>query len=256
MFKTNSRVIYRSTFLFTVIIAGGLFTPFFQKGHIPRQSPGAKMIQWWHKHVLKSLGIKLHVHGTPIDSATLFVSNHLSWLDIHLIGSHLPVHFLSKAEVRDWPVFGWLASKAGTLFIPRGSKTASAQANNIMQQTLLDDRHVVLFPEATTSDGNIKRFHSRLMQSAIDAQCLIQPVAIYYPDSCGNAVHKAVLYAGNTTFMQSAKNVMTTKGLIAELYFLEPINTQNKTRDELARYAEEQVKVIFNNRESMGNNNQ
>ena len=246
MFKTSSRIIYRSTFLFTVIITGCLLTVFFQKGHMPRQSLSAKMTRWWHKRVLKTLGIKICVHGTPTDSAALFVANHLSWLDIHLIGSHLPVRFLSKAEVKDWPVFGWLASKAGTLYIPRGSKTASAKANNIMQQTLLDDQHVVLFPEATTSDGNIKRFHSRLMQSAIDAQCLVQPVAIRYPDTRGNTVHEAVLYIGNTTFMQSAKNIMATKSLIAELYFLEPINTQNRTRDELARYAEEQVKALFN----------
>ena len=245
MLKT-SRIIYRSTLLFTVIIAGCLFTPFFQKGHMPRQSVGAKLTRWWHKRVLKTLGIKLIVHGTPANSPTLFVANHLSWLDIHLIGSYLPVHFLSKAEVRNWPIFGWLASRAGTLYIPRGSKHASAQANSIMQQTLLDNRHVVLFPEATTSNGNIKRFHSRLMQSAIDAQCLMQPMAICYPDSNGNTVHEAVLYTGKTTFMQSAKNVMASKNIIAELYFLEPIHTQNKSRDELARYAEEQVKALFN----------
>jgi len=245
MIKT-SRIIYRSTFLFTVIITGCLFTPFFQKGHMPRQSLGAKLTCWWHKRVLKSLGMKIRVNGTPADSPTRFVSNHLSWLDIHLIGSHLPVRFLSKAEVKDWPVFGWLASKAGTLYIPRGSKTASAQANSIMQQTLLDDQHVVLFPEATTSDGIIKRFHTRLMKSAIDAQCRIQPIAIRYPDTDGNTVHEAVLYTGDTSFMQSTKNVIATKGLVAELYFLEPINTQNKSRDELARYAEEQVKALFN----------
>lgn len=245
MLKTSSRIIYRSTFLFTVIFAGCLFTVFFQKGHMPRQSLSAKMTRWWHQHVLKSLGIKTHIHGTAIDSATLFVSNHLSWLDIHLIGSHLPVHFLSKAEVKDWPVFGWLASKAGTLYIPRGRKTASIEANSTMQKTLLNDQHVVLFPEATTSDGTIKRFHSRLMQCAIDAQCLIQPIAIRYPDSMNNTVHKSILYTGDTSFTQSIKNVISAKNLIAELYFLEPINTKNKTRDELARYTEEQIKLII-----------
>ena len=244
--KTRIRIIYRSSFLFAIIIAGCLFTVFFQKGHMPRQSRSARITRWWHNRVLGALGIKLSIHGTPVDSASLFVANHLSWLDIHLIGSHLPVRFLSKAEVQNWPIFGWLASRAGTLYIPRGSKTASEQANFIMQQTLLDDQHVVLFPEATTSDGCIKRFHGRLMQSAIDAQCLLQPIAIRYPDSDGNTVHEAVLYTGNTSFMQSAKNVMAAKNIIAELYFLKPIDTQNKNRDELARYAEEQVKTLFN----------
>lgn len=232
--------------MFFVIIAGGLITVFFQQGCMPRQSLGAKLARWWHKQVLNTLGVKTVIHGTPSNSACLFVANHLSWLDIHLIGSHLPVHFLSKAEVKDWLVFGWLASKAGTLYIQRGSKTASEKANNIMQQTLLDDRHVVLFPESTTSDGRIKRFHGRLMQSAIDAKCLVQPVAIRYPDGNGNTVHESVLYTGKTTFLQSAKNVMATKNIIAELHFLSPIDTQNKTRDELARYTEEQVKSLLN----------
>lgn len=243
--NTRSRLLYRGTFLISVIIAGCLLTLFFQKGHMPRDSRSAKITRWWHQRVLRALGIKLSIHGTAADSATLFVANHLSWLDIHLIGSHLPVRFLSKAEVKDWPVFGWLASRAGTLYIPRGSKAASEQANHIMQQTLRDDQHVVLFPEATTSDGNIKHFHGRLMQSAIDAQCLIQPVAIRYPDDAGNGVHAAALYTGNTRFMQSVKNVMSAKNLLAELHFLEPINTQNLSRDELARCAEAQVKNLF-----------
>ena len=244
MFKTSSRIIYRSTFLFTVIITGCLLTVFFQKGHMPRRSLNAKITSWWHKRVLNALGIKLSIHGTPVNDTTLFVANHLSWLDIHLIGSHLPVRFLSKAEVEQWPVLGWLASKAGTLYIPRGNKAASKKANNIMQQTLQDEQHVVLFPEATTSDGNIKRFHSRLMQSAIDAECLVQPVAIRYPDEKGN-MHEAALFIDDMSFMQSIKNIISTKGVVAELFFLEPVDSRNKTRDELARYAEERVKGLF-----------
>ena len=241
---SHSRIIYRSSILFVVVITGCLLTVFFQKGHMPRQGLSAKITRWWHRRVLDSLGIKLSIHGAPADCTTLFVANHLSWLDIHLIGSHLPVRFLSKAEVQNWPVFGWLASKAGTLYIPRGSKAASVEANRIMQQTLQDEQHVVLFPEATTSDGTIKRFHSRLMQSAIDAQCPIQPVAIHYPDENGN-MHAAALYIGDMSFGQSAKNIMATKGLVAELHFLEPVNTQNKSRDELARESEEKVRSVL-----------
>ena len=211
---------------------------------MPRQSLSAKVTCWWHKRILVALGIKISIHGTPSDNTTLFIANHLSWLDIHLIGSHLPVRFLSKAEVKNWPVFGWLASKAGTLYIPRGSKTASIEANKIMQQTLLDEQHVVLFPEATTSDGNIRRFHSRLIQSAIDAECLVQPVAIRYPDENGN-MHEAALFIDDMSFMQSIKNIISTKGVVAELFFLEPVDSRNKTRDELARYAEERVKGMF-----------
>jgi len=137
-----------------------------------------------------------------------------------------------------------LESKAGTFYIPLGNKTASVEANKLMQQTLLDDQHVVLFPEAGTTDGNIKRFHSRLIQSAIDAECLVQPVAIRYPDEKGN-MHEAALFIDDMSFAESAKNIMTTKGMVAELHFLESVDTRGKSRDELARYAEERVKGVF-----------
>ncbi len=238
------RISYRSALLILLIISGSFLTLIVQRGTMPRRGLASHITCWWHQCVLQILGIKVNVCGTAADSATLFVANHLSWLDIHLIGSHIPVRFLSKAEVKDWPLFGWLASRAGTLYIPRGSKSASANANRIMQQTLRDDQHVVLFPEGTTSDGNIKCFHGRLMQSAIDAQCLIQPVAIRYPDSKGNPVDAAVLYTGNTRFMESVKNVMAAKNLTAELHFLEPINPQNMNLMELASYTEERIKKL------------
>lgn len=238
------RISYRSALLILLIILGSLLTLIVQRGTMPRRGLSSHITCWWHQRVLQIFGIKINVYGTAADSATLFVANHFSWLDIHLIGSHLPARFLSKAEVKDWPVFGWLANRAGTLYIPRGRKSASANANRIMQQTLRDDQHVVLFPEGTTSDGNIKRFHGRLMQSAIDAQCLIQPVAIRYPDSKGNPVDAAVLYTGNTRFMESIKNVMAAQNLTAELHFLEPIDSQNMKPEELASHTEEQIKQL------------
>lgn len=238
------RISYRSALLMLLIILGSLLTLIVQRGTMPRQGLSSRITCWWHQRILQIFGIKVNVYGTATDSATLIVANHFSWLDIHLIGSRLPVRFLSKAEVKDWPVFGWLANRAGTLYIPRGRKSASANAIRIMQQTLCDDQHVVLFPEGTTSDGNIKRFHGRLMQSAIDAQCLIQPVAIRYPDSKGNPVDAAVLYTGNTSFMESVKNVMAAKNITAELHFLEPINPQNMSPVELASQTEEQIKQL------------
>jgi 1-acyl-sn-glycerol-3-phosphate acyltransferase len=234
-------MIYRSSLLLIVISTGCLLTVAFQRNTMSRQGFASKITCWWHKRIIKAFNIKLKVHGQASNEATLFVANHLSWLDIHVIGSQLPARFLSKAEVQNWPIFGWLASKAGTLYIPRGGKNAAAEANQIMQQALSSNQHVALFPESTTSNGEIKRFHGRLMQSAIDAQCLLQPVAIRYPDS-DQMVHNAVLYVDDTTFMQSVKNVLATKTIVAELHFLQPVLASDKTRDELARYAEQQVK--------------
>jgi len=238
------RIIYRSALLLIVISTGCLLTAFFQRNTMSRRGIASKITCWWHRRILGVLGIKLNVYGEATNNAALFVANHLSWLDIHVVGSQLPARFLSKAEVKQWPIFGWLASKAGTLYIPRGGRNAAAEANQIMQQALSNNQHVVLFPESTTSDGKIKRFHGRLMQSAIDAQCQLQVVAIRYP-SRERHVHDAVLYTGNTTFIQSVKNVITAKNIVAELHFLEPVEASDKTRDELARFAEQRIGAVF-----------
>ncbi len=238
-----ARMVYRGTLLLLIISAGSLLTLLFQRGTLPRRGLTSRVTCWWHRRVIAALGIQLRVHGTPCDAATLFIANHVSWLDIHVIGATLPVRFLSKDEVRHWPLFGWLASRAGTLYIPRGGRDAAANANRIMQNALQDDQHVALFPESTTSDGNIKRFHSRLLQSAIDASCKVQPVAIRYPDNAGSPVHAHVLYVGDTSLLQSLKNIISSKGLCAELHFLDAIDTRDQSRDALAKHAEHQVRA-------------
>ena len=244
MLKTNSRIIYRSTFLFTVIIAGCLFTPFFQKGHMPRRSSGAKMTRWWHKKITQALGVPINTFGSPNNRPTLFIANHISWLDIHAIGSTLAVRFLSKAEVKELPIIGWLASRAGTLYIARGGKSASSLAIQTMTEALKQDQNVILFAEGKTTNGKMKRFHSRLIQSAIDAGCNIQPIAIRYPHH-KQPTHPAAPYFGDMAMSESISNILKAKTLHAEVHFLEVISTLGKSREELARTAEEKVRTII-----------
>jgi 1-acyl-sn-glycerol-3-phosphate acyltransferase len=241
------RIIYRSTFLCLVLVTGCVLTAFFQKGTMPRQGLNSKFTCWWHRRLANAIGIPVRSFGTPSDKATLFVANHISWFDINAIGGILPVRFLSKLEVKHIPVVGWLASRAGTLYIPRGGRTAAEDANNIMADVLKQDHHVVLFAEGTTGDGNIKRFHSRLIQSAITAGCIVQPVAVRYPYNNENDVHPAALFVGDTTMGQSVSRIMSAPDLVAEIHFLEPIEVDNKNRDELAAYAEQQIRSVIEN---------
>ena len=201
------RIFYRSIFMCLVIVTGIVLTPFFQKGTMPRNGASSNVTCWWHRRLANAIGIPVRVFGTPCDDATLFVANHISWFDISAIGGILPVRFLSKIEVKHMPVIGWLASRAGTLYIPRGGKAAAESANSVMAGALQKGHHVVLFPEGTTGDGTIKRFHSRLIQSAITAGCIVQPVAIRYPYTNENDVHPAALFIGEITMGQSVKNM-------------------------------------------------
>lgn len=128
----------------------------------------------------RSLGLKVRCLGQASTAPVLFVSNHVSWSDIPVLGGIAPLRFLSKAEVARWPLIGWLAGHAGTLFIQRGGGRA-AQSREHIRQTLADGQSVLVFPEGTTSDGRqVLPFHSRLLPAAASAGVAIQPVSIGY----------------------------------------------------------------------------
>ena len=240
------RIGYKLALLSLVITVGSLLTVLFHRGTLPPNGIQGKITRWWHRGVAKSLGIPVRVHGTPRGEATLFVSNHISSFDIPALGSVLPARFLSKIEVKHWPLMGWLATRAGTLYIERGGKEAAAKTNELMAEALSMQHNVVLFAEGTTTDGNLKRFHSRLMQSAIDSHAFIQPVAIRYPDPDGGKVHPAALFIDDMSFRDSTKRMLTAKQLQVEIHFGEPVNAEAKSRDELARYAEAEVHRLLN----------
>lgn len=116
-----------------------------------------------------ALPFRVTVHGELPQKPMLWVSNHVSWTDIPLLGMLTPLSFLSKAEVRTWPVAGWLAAKAGSLFIRRGS--GDSQLIRKQMSRHLEQAHpLLMFPEGTTTDGrSLRTFHGRLLSAAIDA---------------------------------------------------------------------------------------
>lgn len=246
---TAFRVAYRSLLLVVVVLTGCVLTVVFlrEEPHVSENKTGRKLSRWWHKKMTQVMGIPVNAHGSPANEPVLFVCNHVSWFDINAIGSLLPARFLAKIEVKHMPVMGWLASRAGTLYIHRGHKEASNKTIEIMADALKKNHNVVLFAEGTTQDGNVSRFHSRLIQSAIDAGCAIQPVAIHYPSLNGEKVHPAALFVGDITMKQSIASIMSAKNLRVELHFLEPVSTTGKKRDELASHAEQQVRAAIEN---------
>ncbi|MCL7944332.1 lysophospholipid acyltransferase family protein [Marinobacter sp. ATCH36] len=128
----------------------------------------------------RCLGFRISAKGIPDNGPVLYVSNHISWSDIPVLGGMVPLHFLSKAEVGRWPIIGWLANQAGTLFIQRGSGKAGLARREIAN-TLGQGRSVLVFPEGTTTAGvTVLPFHSRLLQAAADAGVDIQPISIGY----------------------------------------------------------------------------
>ena len=197
--------------------------------------------QRWHRSLLNLLNIKIRPQGVVPDLSVhkmFVVANHISWLDIYLLNAVRPVCFVSKAEVRSWPIVGWLAHKTGTLFIDRSKRHDTARVNHQLSSILSNGGCVAIFPEGNTSDGSMLRpFHASLLQPAVHSDCKIWPVAIRYTHADGS-LNAAPAYVDELTFADSLFLILGQPVIYAELVFKQPIETHGKTRRELAGEAE------------------
>lgn len=218
------------------LVLGLIKTPFYGQPGAPR---GVRTIRAWHAGVCAALGLRVITHGQPMPVA-LYACNHISWLDIPVLGSQLEgARFLSKDEVRRWPLLGWLAARAGTLFISRGK--GQQEASRQIADTLTAGHGVVLFPEGTTTDGlRLRRFHARLLQPALEAGVPIQPVAIRYLDAEGKP-NPRLAYIDNDSFNDTLQRTMAEDGLLAEIHFLPPIHPADLSRSQIAALAHARV---------------
>jgi len=207
------------------------------------------LIRCWSLRVLAILHVRLSVKGeAPNASAAgvMFVANHISWLDIYLLDAVCPVRFVSKAEVRAWPVIGWLAEKIGTLFIERARRHDTARAGREVVDALRQGDCVAVFPEGTTSNGTFLRpFHASLLQSAITSEARLWPVAIRYVHRDGTA-NLAPAYVDNMSFADSLFRILNEPDLEAEITYLEPLPVHGRSRRELAVLAEKAIANALN----------
>lgn len=171
----------------------------------------------WSARLLAILGVHVNAHGETLQRGCMLIANHISWLDIFVINALVPAAFVAKAEVRAWPLIGWLAAKNDTVFLRRGSRGHARLIGQEIARILDDDRNVTIFPEGTTSDGrSVLHFHAALLQPAIDAGRPVQALALRYrnPDGsyCG-----APAYEGETTLMQSLAAILAAPRIRAEV---------------------------------------
>jgi 1-acyl-sn-glycerol-3-phosphate acyltransferase len=179
----------------------------------------------------------------------LVVANHVSWLDIPLIGAALPVSFVAKEEVKSWPVFGWLAKLQRSVFIDRTRRQKSAAANSEIAARLLAGDAIVLFAEGTSSDGkDVLPFRSALIGAATEAcvrlpagKIFIQPLSISY---AGEARAVTPWY-GDMDLVPHFIRVLRMPRVQAILSWGEPIAYSGQSdRKEVARELEEEVRAL------------
>ncbi len=111
----------------------------------------------------------------------LLVSNHLSYLDVLVLSSIRPCVFVAKRDVAAWPLFGWLARAAGTIFVDRKHRLSSPAVVGLVRDAIAGGSVVVLFPEGTSSDGStVLPFKSALLESAVQLRCPVASASIQY----------------------------------------------------------------------------
>ena len=239
------RQTYRFLAIVIFVVLGVILTLLVSPPGIkpPPRPLHSKLRQWWFKQATRIFGLRLIVKGKEQPRAALWVANHISWLDIPVIGGAGNVGFLSKAEIRRWPVIGWLAEKSGTLFIDRGRKNASQNAAEKISERIISGHSVLIFPEATTTDGSdVKRFHPRLFAAALDHGLSVQPVSIRYLDKDGQR-HSKAAFVDRETFIPNLLKIVGDPWITAEITLLPIIESQHFTkRNQLGDYAHDQIR--------------
>jgi 1-acyl-sn-glycerol-3-phosphate acyltransferase len=212
-------------------------------------------IQAWSAGLLRKLGLTLQVHrqDRPADAAQplvppacLMVCNHVSWLDIVCVHAILPqARFVSKADIRSWPLMGWMVAAAGTLFIERERKRDALRVVHRCAEALQAGHTVAVFPEGTTGTGaELLPFHANLLQSAISVSAVLQPLALRYSTPTERHA-QAAAYTGDTHLLQSLWRIVSASALSADLTILSPVSTHGMERRALADRTREDIQSVL-----------
>lgn len=181
----------------------------------------------WAQDFLKILDVQLRITGTVVTSGPLLVvSNHISWLDILVMLAVQPVRFVSKAEIKSWPLIGWLATNAGTLYIERASRRDAMRVVHHIAEALQpatpDHAPYIIgvFPEGTTTDGSVVLpFHGNLIQAALSAGAPVQPVTLRFSDTDTGALSMTPVYIDDDTLIRSVWRLLSSPPVVASVSF-------------------------------------
>ena len=197
----------------------------------------------WMRHtsqrLLRIFAVQIRVFGPPPESG-LLVGNHLGYLDVIVFGSLNPAVFVARHDVESWPVFGWLASRAGTIYIQRERRTHVGPVTDQIQAVLDTGVLVILFPEGTSSDGRtVLPFKSSLLEAAAGMKRPLSVGWIQYELDDGD-VGEEVCYWKDMTFLPHLLNLLGKRRIRATVRF-KAVNGHPTGRKELARRLHSEV---------------
>lgn len=243
------RLIIRLPFLLLHIVLGTpvavlSFYPPFRGRRVSGEPLNHVMLQWWARTICRIFGVAVQSRGSFPDGPQLVVANHISWLDTQILHSLSPMGFVAKAEIKRWPVAGYLARVGGTVFLERGRSDSAADVVVAMAERLEQGGKVAIFPEGGVLPGfGVKRFHARLFAAAIKTGTDVQPVALRY---LRNASHyEAMTFRQGESFAGNFCRLLSQPRCLAQALVLEPLPASGTARRQLALAAENAVKAAF-----------
>jgi 1-acyl-sn-glycerol-3-phosphate acyltransferase len=228
-----------------VHVAHGMGVVALRWRHLDNAAREAR-IGWWAGKLLRLLGLQCRVSGRFQVGPVLLLSNHVSWLDILAIHAVCPrARFVSKADVRAWPLLGWLVGAVGTLFIERDRKRDALRVVHRVAASLAGGDTIAVFPEGTTGDGRAPLpFHANLLQAAIVGGQPVQPVVLRYSEP-GHRFSPAVAWLGETTLVANLWAVLCARALTVQLSVLPAIASGHADRRALAAQVHAQISAAL-----------
>jgi len=209
---------------------------------VRREHRLATRTEWlhrWCRFACRVLGIRVTTHGAMPRSG-LLVCNHLSYLDIVVLSSIRPCIFVAKRDVAAWPLFGWLARAAGTIFVDRQRPLVAAFAVNRIHVAITTGLPVVLFPEGTSSDGStVLPFKSSLLESAVQVGCPVGTAAIAYSLDHGSVADE-VCYWRDMPLLPHLVNLFFKREVRSKCSFSDP-KIRVGDRKQIARALHDEV---------------
>lgn len=200
-----------------------------------------RVMRAWQSGLMRVFGYRTRRIGTPLPGATLFVANHVSWLDIVALHSQRMLGFVAKREIAGWPLIGALAARGETIFHQRGDTGSLGGVMDEMVARLRAGRSVAVFPEGRTRDGReVGPFHARIFLSAVESGAPVQPVALRYGRN-GDA-QTVVAFGPRENFASNFLRLLGARGGDAEVHFLQPIASgDSEGRRHIAEVARRRI---------------
>lgn len=228
--KTSLRAVWRGLRLLAHVAKGAWIVAFrFPQLHHLQQH---EHVQAWAATLLVRAGVQLEIKGQPPASGpVLIVSNHISWLDIPLLHAARHCRFISKSDVKGWPIIGTLATAAGTLYIQRSSRRDAVRMVSAMTQAFQRGEILAVFPEGTTGDGReLLSFHSNLLEPAVQSDVPVVSVGLSFVDGTTGQASYAATYVGDETLLGSIWRVLCAEQLTAVVHYGLPQKAQGRDR--------------------------